>query len=252
VLWALAVSYGFLPALAWAAGTLLPSPDLRTGLLIIASVPCTLASAVLWTRLAGGNEAVALLVVLLGTAASWLVTTVWLTLTTSARVSLDTAGLMRDLALVLVVPVALGQGVRLLPGMVRTVERRRTLIGVVSRMLILAILLLAAVDLGDHTAELSAAAVALTAVACLVTHLAALFVGLAGGRALGFAPADGIAAAFAGSQKTLPVGLFLFESYYKTEYPLAVVPLVLYHLGQLVADTFVADHLAADRNGNPA
>src|SRR5947207_1185607 len=53
VLWALAVSYAFLPALAWLGGFLLPSPELRAGLLLMAAVPCTLASAVLWTRLAG-------------------------------------------------------------------------------------------------------------------------------------------------------------------------------------------------------
>src|SRR4051794_26777153 len=54
-LWALLISYGPLPALAWGLGHLLPD-DLRVGLLLAASVPCTLASAVLWTRMAGGNE----------------------------------------------------------------------------------------------------------------------------------------------------------------------------------------------------
>src|SRR5438128_10034947 len=55
-LWALAISYGLLPALAWSAGPLLSDPGLRVGLLISASVPCTLASAVIWTRMGGGNE----------------------------------------------------------------------------------------------------------------------------------------------------------------------------------------------------
>ena len=35
--------------------------DVRIGLILVASVPCTLSTAVLWTRLAGGNEATALL-----------------------------------------------------------------------------------------------------------------------------------------------------------------------------------------------
>src|SRR2546421_12883865 len=60
-LWAVAVSYGALPAGGWLAGTLVAVDDFRIGLLIIASVPCTLASAVLWTRLGGGDEATALL-----------------------------------------------------------------------------------------------------------------------------------------------------------------------------------------------
>ena len=45
-----------LPLLACLLGPLLPLPDLGVGLLLCASVPCTLSSAVLWTRLAGGND----------------------------------------------------------------------------------------------------------------------------------------------------------------------------------------------------
>ena len=42
------VSYLFLPAFAWIVGGFSPFPDLRVGLLLAASVPCTLASCVLW------------------------------------------------------------------------------------------------------------------------------------------------------------------------------------------------------------
>src|SRR5947208_2506297 len=63
VLWALVISYGCLPGLALVIGRLLSPVDLSLGLLIMASVPCTLSSAVLWTRHAGGDEALALLVV---------------------------------------------------------------------------------------------------------------------------------------------------------------------------------------------
>src|SRR5207245_1271057 len=59
-LWALLLSYGLLPAAAWFLGAWLPE-DLRLGTLICVAGPCTLASAVLWTRLARGNEATALL-----------------------------------------------------------------------------------------------------------------------------------------------------------------------------------------------
>jgi hypothetical protein len=39
------------------------------------------------------------------------------------------------------------------------------------------------------------------------------------------------------------VALFLLKGYFR-EYPLAVVSLLFYHVGQLVVDTFVADLLA--------
>src|SRR5207302_4547931 len=116
--------------------------------------------------------------------------------------------------------------------------------GVASRLLIFAIVLKAAADVFGRIGELSAGAVLVTAVACAGVHLAGLSLALWGGRALGLARPDAIAAGFAGSQKTLPVGLFLFGAYYAADYPLAVVPLAVYHVSQLVLDTFVADTLA--------
>ena len=56
-----------------------------------------------------------------------------------------------------------------------------------------------------------------------------------GGRCIGIA--------FSCSQKTLPVSLLLFDEYYKTAYPLAVVPLLCYHAGQLLLDTLIAQRL---------
>ncbi len=241
--WALAVSYGALPGLALLLGPLLPSPDLALGLLVIASVPCTLSSAVLWTRLAGGNEALALLITVATTAVGWLATPFWLTLATGVRAGPDAREMMGALAVVLVVPVALAQLVRLLPGVPRFVDRQRRLTGVLVRLLVAAVVLRGVVDATGHVAGLTAGALFLTGGACLGAHLAGVGLGLWGGRALGLARADCIAAAFAGSQKTLPVGLFLIGTYYREEHPLAVVPLLLYHVGQLVLDTFVAEAL---------
>ena len=248
-LWAALVSYSAVPLLAWLCAWLLPVPaDFRVGLLIIASVPCTLASAVLWTRLAGGNEAVALLTVLLTTATSWLITPLWLAPLAGARpLSIDTAGMMRELLLCLVLPVVVAQALRAPPPLARAATRLRPVLGVVSQLLILAIIVKAAVSLGERVHE-NIAVVApgpllLIAAGCVATHLAALLTGLGTGRGLRFDRPSRIAVAFACSQKTLPVALLLFESYFKQEYPLAVLPLVFYHVGQLAVDTLVADRL---------
>jgi sodium/bile acid cotransporter 7 len=249
-LWAVLISYGALPALGWCAGWLLPD-DFRVGLLIVTSVPCTLASAALWTRLAGGDEALALLVTLLTTATSWLFTSAWLALATGAAVALDLPALMGDLFVILVLPVGLGQGARGVGVLARTAQRHQVGLGVLSRLLIFAIILKAAVDVGDRLREparvLTLDALLLTAVLCVATHLAALASGFWSSKVLRFDRPSQIAVAFAGSQKTLPVGLFLFEAYFQAAYPLAVVPLVFYHISQLVADTFIADRLAPRR-----
>jgi sodium/bile acid cotransporter 7 len=248
-LWAATISYGLAPLLAWFCAWLLPVPaDFRVGLIIIASVPCTLASAVLWTRLAGGNEAVALLTVLLTTATSWLITPLWLAPLAGARpLSIDSARMMRELLLYLVLPVVLGQALRAVPPLARAAVRLRLVLSVVSQLLILAIIVKAAVSLGERVHEdravVTPGPLLLIAAGCVVTHLATLFAGLGSSRALGFDRPSRVAVAFACSQKTLPVALLLFESYFKQEYPLAVLPLVFYHVGQLAIDTLVADHL---------
>ncbi len=245
---AVLVSYAALPSLSWLAGLLVTEPDYRIGLLIVTSVPCTLASAVLWTRMAGGSEATALLVILLTTTTSWLVTPAWLTRTTGAAVGVDANAMMGELFFFLVVPVSLGQLARLAAPLARWADRGKTALGVVSRLLIFAILLKAAADVAERLtarAELPAPSLLLvTAGLCVGLHLTALLAGLCSGRALGFDRPSRIAVAFAGSQKTLPVALLLFETYFKEAYPLAVVPILFYPVGQLVVDTFIAERLA--------
>jgi solute carrier family 10 (sodium/bile acid cotransporter), member 7 len=248
-LWAAAISYGAVPLFAWSLGPILQD-DFRVGLVMIASAPCTIASAVLWTRLAGGNDATALLIVMLTTATSWLLTTAWVMWGTGASIELRPQEMMLSLFLVLVVPVAVGQLGRIPPPLRRFVSKHRGSFGVVSQTLILAIILKAVVDLSLHyqeqTTPLSLGAALLALVACLGTHLLGLAFGLWTTRWLGFDRPSQIAVAIAGSQKSLPVALVLFDAYFKDKYPLAVLPLVFYHVGQLVTDTFIAENLKAE------
>jgi sodium/bile acid cotransporter 7 len=246
-LWALAISYGAVPVLALAAGRLMLADELRVGLMITASVPCTLASAVLWTRMAGGNEATALLVTLLTTGTSWLLTPPWLVFGTGVPVEVNAAELMRELLLFLVVPVSLGQLSRAFPPLARAVTRYRPVIGFVAQLLVFGVILKAAVGVRDalgQSAGLATAELMASVVVAVGTHLAALTLGLWTSRGLRLDHPNQIAVAIAGSQKTLPVALLLFEGYFRERYPLAVVPLVAYHVGQLIVDTFIADALA--------
>lgn len=246
-LWALVISYGVLPALSLYVGRwLLPNDDFRIGLMITSAVPCTMASAVLWTRMAGGNEAAALLGTFLTTFTSWFATTAWLALGTGSLVELDTAGMMLSLALILVLPVGVGQALRAVPVLARVATSYKTPLGVVSRLLILVMILRAAVEvserLGTDSESVGIGSVALTALVCLGTHLAALAFGYWSSRLIGLERGNQIAVAFTGSQKTLPVSLYLYDVYF-SKYYLAVLPMVFFHVGQLVLDTFIADLL---------
>jgi sodium/bile acid cotransporter 7 len=246
-LWAVGISYTLLPALAWMTGFLLEVADFRLGLLIIASVPCTLASAVLWTRMAQGNEATALLVTLLTTGTSWLATTGWLMVGAGKHVELDVGSLMWGLFLVLVFPVGAGQLLQMISPLAQFAKRHRTGLGVVSQILVLSIIFRAAVEMFDKlesgTVTVTTMSIAAVAAACLTVHLIGLAFGYWSSRALPFDRPNQIAVAIACSQKSLPVALFLYQTY-SEDYPLAVIPLAIYHVGQLIVDTIIAERLA--------
>ncbi|MCI0639768.1 MAG: bile acid:sodium symporter [Gemmataceae bacterium] len=256
-LWAVAISYGFVPVAAIGLGELAPLPDFRIGLLLSASVPCTLASAVVWTRLAKGNDATALLVTLVTNVLSWAVTSLWLYFTTGSAIAFNVGQMMLDLALTLLLPVALGQAARAVPTLALFADRRQSLLGILAQFLVLSIILKTAAESGvrlhEGSLRIGGADIAVSIVLAMTLHLSALFFGLYSSRLWGFDRPRRIGVAFSCSQKTLPVALFLFQTYYESAFPLAVMPLLFYHVGQLIVDTWIAEWLkSAPRNDVPS
>jgi sodium/bile acid cotransporter 7 len=251
-LWAVVISYGLIPLSAAGLG-MLATEDVRIGLILVASVPCTFSSAVLWTRLARGNEATALLTVMGTTLTSWFLTTAWLYWLNGAEVELDVGDMIFKLVTTLIVPVIAGQGLRLWPACARLADRHRLTLGVVSQLLVLAIVLKAGAIVGDklhaHSAADDAAVFLWSIVLAVVLHLFALSSGMLSGRWLGFERGRQIAIAFAASQKTLPVSLMLYEQY-KERFPFAVMPVLFYHVGQLLLDTLIARQLSKSAPGD--
>ncbi|MSQ94838.1 MAG: hypothetical protein EXR98_09820 [Gemmataceae bacterium] len=253
--WAVVLSYGLVPLIAWLLGSIAPG-DVRIGLILVATAPCTLASAVLWTRMAGGNEAVALMTVMGTTFTSWFLTTAWLSALTGAEFSLDTSAMMQDLVLSLIVPVIVGQLLRLIPALAWVADHKKIALGVVSQCLVLAMVLKAGVSAGGklQLAEgWDVPGIFLWSVVLAVAlHLIALASGLFTSRWLGFDRGRQIAVGFSASQKTLQVSLMLYEQYFKDRYPFAVMSLLFYHVGQLLLDTIIAKRLAdRDRRASP-
>jgi sodium/bile acid cotransporter 7 len=240
---ALVVTYGLTPALGWAASRLLVTADFAVGVLIATSVPCTLAAATVWTRMAGGNEATALLVTLASTCTSWLATTAWLGFTSGREVSLDRWALMQDLAIYLIIPVTIGQLGRYPPRWRAFATKHRVALSVVSQCLILTVIMQAVADaahrLRDGVRPYDAFEFALAAMLCAAIHSAGLGFGYLASSVLRFPRAERAAVAIAGSQKTLPIGLLIIRTSF-AEFPLSVVPMLCYHILQLVIDSFAA------------
>lgn len=251
--WAVLLSYGLVPGTSWLLGMLAPDEDVKIGLILVSCVPCTLSSAVLWTRLAGGNEATALLATVGTTFISWFMTTAWLSWLTSTAVELDIGRMMLDLVVSLILPTVLGQALRRIPPGKRFADQHKLAISAASQCFVLAIVLKAGVSVGEKLHADSAPdgprIFAWSIALAVALHLLSLWGGLLSARGLGLDRGRQIAVAFASSQKTLQISLVLYEEYFKPRFPFAVMPLLFYHVGQLLLDTMIAKRL---RQGTPA
>jgi sodium/bile acid cotransporter 7 len=252
-LWAIFLSYVLVPLGAWVLGFLGPIDDVQVGLVLVASVPCTLSSAILWTRMAGGNDATALLATMGTTFLSWGLTTFWLFLLTGARIDVPVWQMMLDLVLTLIVPVFAGQLLRRVPPCKTFADRFRIPISIFAQFFVLAIILKAGVGVGDKLHEPNESGAPLVFLSSIVLavslHLFALASGWFSCGWLGFDRGRQIAVAFSASQKTLQISVMLFDEYYIKDYPFAIMPLLFYHVGQLLFDTAIAKRIA---QGTPA
>ncbi len=263
VLLGCAMNYGFVPLLAWALAPWQEHVDLRVGLMIAASVPCTAAAASVMVRKARGNDAVSLLITVGTNSSCFVLTPLWLEWTTAAQVELDVGRLMFDLIVAVIVPSVAGQILRLAPPLHRQAIRHKTGIGAIAQVLIELLVLTAALRAGTalHDMRQTSDALANAVTAAPITvpsvaiswasgvgvHLAALAAGWWLARLSGSPPSEAAAVAFAGSQKTLPIGLYIATDpgLFGAAHPFAMFPMLLYHASQLFFDTWLASRLAA-------
>lgn len=239
---AIAMNYGLLPVLACLIA-LGMQPGLGQGLVVTAAVPCTLASAAVWTRRAGGNDAVALLVMISTNLACFLATPFWLVVGTGQRREVDVGPIILTLVLYVALPILVGQLLRVHRGLASWATHHRTSLSVVAQLGILTMVLVGAVQAGltlrtaSETGEIGWFDWALLFVAVVGLHLLILSAGIALARLFRLAPPEQIAVGIAGSQKTLMIGVHLGVSFGG----LAVLPMVAYHVCQLLIDTLVVD-----------
>lgn len=247
-LWAVLISYVWVPASAWVLGQIAPTEDVLIGLILVSSVPCTLSSAILWTRLAGGNEATALMTVLGTTFSSWFLTTALLYQLTGSVVTLDVPAMMLELVVSLILPVVVGQLLRRVPMGRAFAERHKVVLAILAQCFVLAIVLKAGTDVGDKLHSGAAGETPLVFLMSLVLavflHLWALASGWFSSGWLRLERDRQIAVAFSASQKTLQVSLILFNKHYAEHYPFAIMPMLFYHVGQLLLDTAIARRIS--------
>ena len=227
-----------LAALPWGFGT-----ELRTGLLVLAVLPTTISTAVVYAGQSGGNAATALFNATLSNLLGILVVPLALVamqVGAGAGPALDTGAFFQKIGMLVVAPFVVGQGLRLAgcrPDKHRGAGQRWC------QALILYILLAtfhvsfqqgafgegAGVPLGHLLMFLAALTV--------LVRLAAPWLGR------GFAAEHRPAVFFCVTEKTLATGLPMATALFGSEHPglgVLVLPILLYHLLQLLVDGVLA------------
>ncbi len=235
---AIAINIALVPALCLPVFWFLPD-RLAGGLFVTALVPCTLASASVWTRKAGGDDSIAMMTTVVTNLACVLVIPLGLSLVLSKQVDIPVTEQMRKLAMIVVAPLILAQLMRRY-GAARWADRNKIRIATCAQMGILAMVTFGAVASatmvsksgGESTAWIDMTMLIVLAVGI---HLAAMLLGIIAAKQTGNPRESQIAVGIAGSQKTLMVGLQI-----AIDCGVSVVPMLVYHLGQLTLDTIVA------------
>ncbi|MEZ5951233.1 MAG: bile acid:sodium symporter [Planctomycetaceae bacterium] len=206
VLLTLGVNAILLPLLAWGLFLLHPTSPFAAGLLIVAVVPSTMASAAVWTRRSGGNDALCLIVTLITNGGCFLIIPFWLWLTLGTSVPINAPELMKKLLLIALLPMGLGQFLRSFRPVRALADRNRMRIGVLAQAGILIIVTVGSIRTGPVLAESSAGLsfVALLMVLgqCLLLHAIGLACGWWGIRWMRGRPEDAIGAMFSEAKNT--------------------------------------------------
>ena len=217
------------------------SYEMGAGFIVMAAVPSTLASAAVWTRRAGGNDAIAIMTTILTNGLCFLVTPLWVVVWLGVETQgISFFAMVHQLAVLVVLPMALAQAARAYSPVATWATNQKPMLSQLAQCGILWIVLVGSVKMGlkmEGEESIAWPQIASVIFGAIFLHFGVLVLGLRMARWMGYSRADQIAVAFSGSQKTLMVGLVIC-----LQLGVSLLPMVIYHALQLVADTPVADY----------
>lgn len=216
--------------------------DLFGGLFVASIVPCTLASASVWTRKADGDDSIAMMTTVVTNLACVAVVPLGILLVLSQQTEIDVAEQVWKLGLVVVTPLLLAQLMRRF-GFSSWADRNKPRLSAIGQLGILSMVVFGAIASAhvidgteQQAAPLTAGSIVALVLLAATIHTTALGIGVGIARFLGLDRARQIAIGIAGSQKTLMVGLQI-----AIDCGVSVIPMLVYHLSQLVIDTLIAE-----------
>jgi sodium/bile acid cotransporter 7 len=237
---AIAINVLFVPLLALPWRWVLPL-DLFGGLFVTSIVPCTLASASVWTRKAGGDDSISMMTTVVTNLACVIVVPLGIFLVLAQQAEIDPVAQVKKLTLLVVLPLILAQIMRRL-GADAWADRNRFRLASAAQFGILSMVVFGSIASATMASDEAGAsgvrwvAGAGVLLAAVTVHCVALYFGIVAARSLSLGPESQIAVGISGSQKTLMIGLQI-----AIDCGVSVVPMIVYHLSQLVIDTVIAD-----------
>lgn len=242
---AIASNLLLVPGLAFCIAPFLP-PPLAIGLLVTATVPCTLASAAVLARRGGGDPTVPILTTLFTNGICFLYTPFALSilLPQSGQTGLDFWSTASQLLFLILSPMVIAQGLRAILPVKRWADRSASRLGILSQIGILIMVGISAIQMGQRwqteggSSELAPLPLIKVFCAVIAVHLIAYAVTWWSARKLGISYEQTLGAALAGSQKTLMVGLQIAVS---PNLDASILPMIAYHVSQLLIDTFLTN-----------
>lgn len=243
---ATALNVGLIPLLVWPfagfAGT-----EIGCGMIVAAATPCTLATGAVWTRRAGGNDGIAMIVTILTNSTCFIVLPFWIFWLIGVEIEASKLiGTIYKLLAFVVVPIGVAQLLRLHRSSADWATDNKPKLSVVAMVGILAVVFLGAIGMGNRVGvvgsnwsvkDLLVAATVLVSVHCCVFWL-----GMKIAKIMKMPRPDQIAVGFAGSQKTLVIGLSTSISL-----GFSMLPILMYHTMQLVIGTLLVDWIRSQR-----
>ncbi|MCC9599707.1 bile acid:sodium symporter [Stieleria sp. JC731] len=207
------------------------------GLFVAGLVPCTLASASVWTRKAGGDDSIAMVTTVVTNLACIAIVPMGVQIVLAMQTRVAPLAQMEKLLWFVVLPLVVAQLMRRM-GLAAWADRNKKRLSLFAQMGILAMVFFGAIvsqSYGDRGSAGDAIVIVSVIIAAVSVHLAALTIAYLWARVIKLPREEQIAVSFAGSQKTLMVGLQI-----AIDCGVSVLPMMIYHIGQLICDTIVA------------
>lgn len=238
---ALISSLFLIPVFTWMTARLVfpDMPDFIIGATIIAAAPVTIASGTVMTAMALGNVTLSLFICVLCNFAALITMPFMLTflLRFGQPIDLPVFAILNSLIITVLAPTIIGQIFQ--PKLRHLLGSWKQTFSIFSQCVVLLIIYNAVSASSDRITEAGLTILVLLAFMALL-HTMILVFNFCISRLIRLDRPSTSAFTIHTSQKTLTVSYLVWSGYFATAFPLAMLPGIVYHLVQMIMDTFVA------------